>query len=202
MITYNSSSQALQDLFALTVCGEQGYWLEIGAGHPIKANNTYLLEQQGWQGYSLELTDVTAAWQGQRQTVPVITDALEFDYYDLPRHDWDYLSIDIEPAAHTYHCLRRIIQAGHRFRAVTFEHDLYADPDNQHIQKAALEFLESYGYRRYIKNVSRVDRPEIVFEDWYVGPGDLRPETDYKSWVESVKQYRSHHLRDWVVIQD
>jgi hypothetical protein len=50
-----SFSQLGQDLFALeTNNGKKGYFLDIGANDPIELNNTYLLEKNGWDGYSVD----------------------------------------------------------------------------------------------------------------------------------------------------
>ena len=53
-----SYSQIGQDLFviAMTRGKHNGSFLEIGAGHPIVGNNTYLLEtERGWNGISVEM---------------------------------------------------------------------------------------------------------------------------------------------------
>jgi len=58
----NSKSQSGQDLLvvALTQGKRNGKWLEIGAGHPIAGNNTWLLEKYfGWQGDSIDINDPT-----------------------------------------------------------------------------------------------------------------------------------------------
>ena len=56
-LLYNSNSQAGQESFALlnsTQCSQK-YYLEIGAGDPIKVSNTYLLESQfNWKGLSID----------------------------------------------------------------------------------------------------------------------------------------------------
>ena len=54
-----SQSQAGQDLFviAMTQGRKNGIWLELGSGHPIFGNNTYLLEKRlGWTGISIDIT--------------------------------------------------------------------------------------------------------------------------------------------------
>ena len=51
---WNPGSQVHQDVFALKTAKNKTY-IEIGAAGPIKYNNTYLLEKNGWQGFSLEL---------------------------------------------------------------------------------------------------------------------------------------------------
>ena len=51
-------SQAGQDLFALELFGDEGSYIDIGAGVPIKDNNTYKLEvEHNWKGYSVEILE-------------------------------------------------------------------------------------------------------------------------------------------------
>ena len=52
----DSNSQLYQDVFALRTSVVKTY-IEIGAAGPIKINNTYLLEQNGFKGFSIELKD-------------------------------------------------------------------------------------------------------------------------------------------------
>jgi len=52
-----AKSQAGQELFviAMTQGKTNGTWLELGCGHPINSNNTYLLEKRlGWSGISID----------------------------------------------------------------------------------------------------------------------------------------------------
>ena len=36
---------------------KQGFYLDIGCGHPIKNNNTYLLNKKGWSGINIDLDE-------------------------------------------------------------------------------------------------------------------------------------------------
>ena len=36
---------------------KQGFYLDIGCGHPIKNNNTYLLNKKGWRGINIDLDE-------------------------------------------------------------------------------------------------------------------------------------------------
>lgn len=56
-----AKSQAGQDLFvvAMTQGKTQGTWLELGCGHPLGSNNTYLLEKRlDWSGVSIDTQDM------------------------------------------------------------------------------------------------------------------------------------------------
>ena len=37
---------------------KNGFYLDIGCGHPIKNNNTYLLNKKGWSGINIDLDEV------------------------------------------------------------------------------------------------------------------------------------------------
>ena len=34
---------------------KNGFYVDIGCGHPIKNNNTYLLHKKGWHGINVDL---------------------------------------------------------------------------------------------------------------------------------------------------
>ena len=34
---------------------DKGFYLDIGCGHPIKNNNTYLLNKKGWSGINIDI---------------------------------------------------------------------------------------------------------------------------------------------------
>ena len=36
---------------------KKGFYLDIGCGHPIKNNNTYLLNKKGWSGINIDLDE-------------------------------------------------------------------------------------------------------------------------------------------------
>ena len=47
------------DLLILNIFKNQknGFYLDIGCGHPIKNNNTYLLNKKGWSGINIDLDE-------------------------------------------------------------------------------------------------------------------------------------------------
>ena len=63
-------SQAGQDGFIYNkffAGQETGIFCDIGGNHPIKINNTYFFEQQGWQGYVFEpLPKMEKLWRDKR----------------------------------------------------------------------------------------------------------------------------------------
>jgi hypothetical protein len=93
-------SLSKQDEFVLSLI-PKGYYLEIGASHPINWNNTYLLEQNGWDGLSIDIDrSCLRPWQDVRKNTLIIADAMEIPYTKDKRID--YLSIYIEPSINTF----------------------------------------------------------------------------------------------------
>ena len=52
--TKHSQAAQGQDLFALGLFPEAGTFLDIGSGGPIRDNNTYTLEENGWKGICVD----------------------------------------------------------------------------------------------------------------------------------------------------
>ena len=80
--------QARQDKFVANVLKEKsnGYFLEIGSSHPIKINNTYVLETEyNWKGimveYSNEWLDLYKDFR--KNSIHIIQDARTIDYKTL-----------------------------------------------------------------------------------------------------------------------
>lgn len=80
----SSYSEASQDLFVvrMTQSKKQGTYIEIGSGHPINSNNSYLLESEyGWRGVSVELSaGLVQEFRAVRLNPVVNSDATLLDY--------------------------------------------------------------------------------------------------------------------------
>lgn len=168
----NSNSQSFQDIFALQICKTKTY-IEIGANRPIKRNNTYLLEQNGFSGYSIEFN---TKWQRfwnkvQRKNKIYFADAIKFDYATANiennlGNNVGYLSCDIEPVTNTFAALKKVINDGIVFDCITFEHDIYqSDID---LRPKVTSFLQKNKYKVAVENVYIYPEKENVFETWYV----------------------------------
>lgn len=155
-------SQAGQDKWVLDIIGLNGSYLEIGASHPVHINNTYLLEQNGWKGLSIDIDDSNLLhWNNYRTNPLIIADALTFDYHDVKRID--YLQLDIEPSENTFNCLLRILNTTKtRFSTITYETDAYID---SRFVKPSRKLLQSLGYELAFADVMSEFGP---FEDWYI----------------------------------
>lgn len=190
----NSQSQSYQESFVLNVLNEKrnGIFLEIGGHDPISLSNTYLLEKEfGWKGFSLEIEKNFSRKYNKKRTSPSIcADATGFNYLKYMEennypHIIDYLQVDIEPAYQTLAALLRVPIDKYKFRVITFEHDVYADPDNNRVLEVARTVLSSYGYLLVAGNVKNHGNP---YEDWFVHP-DLVEETSYQPFISEGKEY-------------
>lgn len=155
-------SQAGQDEFVLSLI-KKGYYLEIGASHPVNISNTYLLEKNGWTGVSIDNDNQCQEIWGQLRTNPlVIADAMTMDYSFLPDRV-DYLQVDIEPADNTLKALLALPLNRVRFSVITFEHDRYREGDK--VRDKQRELLTSLNYKLAHPDVCYEGKP---FEDWWV----------------------------------
>lgn len=166
-----SNSQALQDVFVICMLQGKhgGTYLEIGAGHPVRGNNTYLLEKDfGFTGTSIDINQsLKVHWDRRHLTV---ADGLSYNYDHLPAH-MDYLQIDIDNGEFSLALLERL--QCHRFSVITFEHDCYCG-DLWPMWKSR-EILIDQGYELVVNNVTLepkrgVGQGLLQFEDWYVDP--------------------------------
>lgn len=147
MSTFNYT-QINQDQFALDVCGDKkdGYFIDIGAGHPIQINNTYMLESTcNWGGLSFDIGDEKAyscehlkgdthayktLWEKRRNTKIIIGDATKLDYRKIFQENnvpkvIDYLTMDLEPKESTLEALKLIPFDEYQFKVITYETDEY-----------------------------------------------------------------------------
>lgn len=167
-------SQARQDRFVMSLIGESGTYIEIGANHPLLMSNSYNLEVHGkYKGFSVELnTNFQQAWRecSERSNPVYWENALLFDYVSACKQNKmkkhvNYLSCDIEPPENTFNALKRVIGQGVTFDIITFEHDRYQSEENYH--EKAFDFLKEYGYKIAVYDVWH-KHPSRIFETWFV----------------------------------
>ncbi len=187
-------SQAGQDAFVASVLLEktEGFYLEVGAGDPIKSSNTYLLEKDyRWGGVSLEAEGpLVALWANKRDNIVLEADALRFDFLSRlcelgAPPQIDYLSLDIEPAKNTYEVLRRIPHKSYRFSVITFEHDRYQS--GSQYMDLSRSLLRSMGYQLVVANAKVFGKD---FEDWWVDPYAVSTH-DWEPWVSKAVEFSS-----------
>jgi len=183
-------AQVGQDRFALNTAKHKTY-VEIGAAGPIKYNNTYLLEKNGWQGFSIELNQGRVSqwfedWVGRNNKI-YCADAITFDYVaalkenNLPSRI-GYLSCDIEPVENTFSALKRVIEQGLIFDCITFEHDKYQSEIDY--DPIVTEYLKNKGYKVAVKDVYRWRKRPCYFETWYVHNDIDFEQIEWKQWCE------------------
>lgn len=179
-----SFSDQHQDLFILacTKGKRNGTYLEIGGGHPVYGNNTFLLEQQfGWSGLSFEMKpELVNEFNLVRRNRCLIGDATVMDYNGILERcnagpHLDYLQVDIDPAHATLAALKQIDLKKYSFSVVTFEHDIYNKVlSPAWVREESREILQKHGYTRVISDVVHAalnpysGLPHGAMEDWYV----------------------------------
>ena len=172
-----SNSEAGQESFVLDLTSNKlhGTYIEIGAGHPIENNNTYVLETDfSWSGISFELDEIKSDYFNQiRVNKCINTDAISFDWKVYLRQvnwpsNFDYLQLDIEPAKNTFKAMIKFPLRKYSPCIITFEHDKYAGPLNWLFQISGFVYLTLLGYKRVAKDVAPFEHKDRIFEDWYV----------------------------------
>ena len=186
--TLNFNGQILQDKFVLNVLNfkKNGFFIELGSNNPKFINNTYILEKTfNWKGIMI---DYDEQWLKEYQkdrpnSIPIINDATHINYKKLfENHNVpltiDYLQIDLDVDNNTtlncLHLLDNTILDTYKFATITFEHDIYQDPNKNDDLKnttrtLSREIFKKRGYVRVFDDLYN-DSPNIVFEDWYVSP--------------------------------
>lgn len=197
-----STSQANQDMFAIKTASNKTY-IEIGAFKPIKFSNSYNLEMQGWNGFSLEFNKANKKdWDlcTERSNTVYWEDAMAFDYASAAiTHNLGtrvgYISVDIEPPENTFKALKQVIEQGIIADCITFEHDKYQAGTD--IEPDVIEYLLSKGYKVAVKDVyvlrkSRIEgikkkiEEKCFFETWFVYHDiDIKEQT-YDEWLKDL----------------
>ena len=170
-------SQARQDDFVLHMMnGKVGEYLEVGASHPIDINNTFLLEQHGWTGLSIDIDDsCKQIWSEKRKNPLIIADALTFDYPKKKRID--YLQVDVDPSEISFKALQQVLKSGTRFSIITYETDSYT---NSNFVMPSRNLLQKEGYTLIYPDVLCGFGP---FEDWYIDESVINAEL-FKTFIK------------------
>lgn len=186
-------SQANQDLFALSLIGSNGTYIEIGANRPLKNSNTYNLEVlNNWKGFGVELDSSHQSFWAkspERKNRIYWENACTFDYVsalqenNLPLHI-NYLSCDIEPPYNTFEALKQVTGQGVTFDCITFEHDLYNYSETDY-NVVATEYLLSKGYKVAVTDVY-YDTPANHFETWFVRNDIDFKKISFDEWKEKM----------------
>jgi hypothetical protein len=186
MKTIEFYSWEQQDEFIINLFKHKtdGIFLDISAAHPRVGSNSYTLEKSfSWKGHAFDIIDVHQAfgWNNIRSTPFIQQDATSESLTQFLKDNYsnqviDYISLDVD--AHDTNLalpvLKRILDAGIRFKALTFEHELYMH--GPATRDESRQLLESLGYVRLFGDVcawgAKPDRFKSgeYFEDWWVDP--------------------------------
>ena len=172
----------LQDYVAAAICGENGFFLDLGCRHPIDKNNTYLLEKYyNWKGLLFDITPLSITQcQEIRVNPSYCMDVNNNEFVellstlDIPQ--FDFISFDIDtPNNKPYpESLRHIISSSIPFKFMTYEHDFYDAYKKEYEninRKTSREFLQDHGYFLLFGDVTQREGDiSLSWEDWWVNP--------------------------------
>lgn len=166
-----SISQAAQDIFVHNFLGcNSGFFVDFGCGDGINnpcGSNTYYLEQNGWQGLSVDNSQsAMSEFCRNRKTKGILQDLIGQSINDLLTNNncpaiIDYLSFDVDDA--TEKVLDNFPLNNFKFKIITFEHDLYHMGDTR--KNLAFSKFKN-DYEILIENVTLSNYGP--YEDWYI----------------------------------
>lgn len=193
-VKIESFSQCGQDLFVLNLLKIQnGTFLDLGCYLPKNINNTFLLEQNGWFGLSLDINDYSKEWSSRKNKF-IQCDCLTQDYNRLLNENYksniiDYLTLDMEVLGDRYKLLDIILKTNYEFKIITIEHDSHLGQDYvENEKKPQRELLTKLGYILVCGDVSHKDYPNDYYEDWWVNKKYISEDT-YNSWLSDKENF-------------
>jgi len=170
-------SQCAQDAFVDKILNYQttGFFIDIGANHPIEKNNSYFFESVGWNGLCFDQHEI-AKFSEIRKSKLILGDARCHDYNKLFAEEnvpsiIDYLSIDVDE--YTLTVLEKIPFQSYRYKVITIEHDWYRFGDSLRIEQRRI--LNESGYYLLCADVDGDNN--TFFEDWWINPEFVNIET-------------------------
>ncbi len=189
-----SYSQCGQDLFVLNLLKiKNGTFLDLGCYLPKNINNTYLLEQNGWVGLSLDINDYTKEWSFRKNKF-IQCDCFTQDYNALLSENYgsnviDYLTLDMEVLGDRYRLLKTILNTNYEFKIITIEHDSHLGEQYVNQEKIPQrELLTKMGYVLVCGDVSHKDYPNDYYEDWWVNKKHILKEL-YTPWLSNKEDF-------------
>jgi hypothetical protein len=182
-----SYSQCGQDFFVFNILKQKtGTFLDLGCYLPIKINNTFLLEKNGWEGVSIDIIDYSNEWK-VRKTPFISEDCFNIDYQTfLPNYYntkiIDYLSLDMEIVGERFKLLKKLLDTNYKFKVITIEHDSYLGQNYINNEKIPQrDILNNAGYILVCSDVSQKDHPTLFYEDWWVNK-EFFTEVELEQW--------------------
>lgn len=172
--------QASQDIFAFKMLVEpdgllNGTFCDIGCSGPVDWNNTYALEQLGWNGVMVDSDPNAIAECVKHRKLTTSVMLADATKVELPRETlFDYLSLDVDQASLA--ALQNFLRCGCRFRVATIEHDFWRFGPGP--RDSMRKLLKDAGYQMLCRDVSCT--PGNPFEDWYIDPQKVSLSVAYR----------------------
>tara|TARA_B100001996_G_scaffold377730_1_gene360797 strand:- start:1320 stop:1979 length:660 start_codon:yes stop_codon:yes gene_type:complete len=196
------NGQAEQDKFVLNILKnkKKGFFLEIGSNHPIKINNSYILEKNyEWNGIMVEYDNkwLNDYKKFRPNSIHIINDATKIDYKKLFEinnvpMNLDYLQIDLwVKNGSTLNTLKKLnseVMDKHKFATITFEHDIY-DTNYLNTRLVSRKIFEDRGYVRVFSDINNGGYP---YEDWYIHPDLVDNELVNTLIKKNEQKYKSN----------
>jgi len=197
------NGQAEQDKFVLNILKnkKQGFFIEIGSNHPIKINNTYVLEKKyAWRGIMIEYNNrwLNDYKKFRPNSIHIINDATKINYKMLFEKNnvplnIDYLQIDLEvkngSTLNTLKKLNNEVMDKYKFATITFEHDIYLT-NYLHTRLESRTIFKKNGYVRVFSDINNAG--ENPYEDWYVHPELVDMELVNETINKNIKNYKKN----------
>lgn len=145
-----------------------GYYVEIGAAHWQKSNNTYVLEQEfDWKGVAIDIVPLLVDdYNNNRKNECVLGDAMSYDWSkyfsdnNFPeRIDYLQIDIDMDPDYANLFALLNMPLGRYRFNTITLEHCANMNPRIAKVRDMQREILFAYGYELVASGFD---------EDWWI----------------------------------
>lgn len=181
-----------QDVFAHEVTGRKtdGRCVDVGAYNLVMCNNSYALEQLGWECLMVDLFKDEENLP-KRTGVFIQGDATKLDWHRILGDSyWDYLSLDVDDA--TLDTLKMLPLRNVRFGCITIEHDAYRVGNGPRDEMRRI--LRSWDYDLVCADVT-INYPDgslIAVEDWWVTPELSAQANRFRStgklWDEILKE--------------
>lgn len=176
-------SHEQQDEFVFNIFDQKfnGTFLDVACGNPLIGSNTYTLEKYlNWSGYCFDIVDVQKEhnWSSKRTSKFLNIDATSNQFRDylkdaIPKDlVIDYVSLDID-FTNTVVALEKILEAGVRFKSMTFEHEICNWGPEQ--RDNSRKILTEIGMVRLFEDVRHPQHhaphaASTAFEDWWIHP--------------------------------
>lgn len=214
-----------QDLFANFFINDhrRKYFMDLGCEHPKNGNNTYMLENKGWEGVIVDCrSDLFDLYkQTQRNCICKLADLTDInqlnDVCDTFIENFgthiDYLSFDVDAA--TFKVIENFPFEKLSFGLMTFEHDVYQLNSTNKKRDAMLSRLASLpSYKRLVTDIgfkTTLSGNTIlrVHEDWWYNAAVFSKDIElyvnntifWKDYLNNIDTIKSNNSLNHYIIR-